>query len=510
MKSHYSRFAAALLVGALLMTQLLTGRPALAQTSAAPSGACTSTVRVQAGDTLSTIAARTLGNLAAWPRIVAATNAAAAADTTFATIDNPNQLVVGWKLCLPAGSVTSATAAATSTPAVRAPGAAATPAATATARPPIDPKTLTLTWLAQQKTPGSAITVEEVLAPGSNYDRFVVSYLSDGLKINAYLTVPQGEQPATGWPAIIFNHGYIPPEVYRTTERYIAYQDAFARAGYVVFRPDYRGHAFSEGEATGAYGSPGYAIDVLNALESVKADARVDPNRIGMWGHSLGGYLTLRSMVVNDDIKAGVIWAGVVGSYADMLENWRRNPNTVPTSIPQSARRWRDDLVAQMGSPTENPFYWNSISANSYLDTLSGPLQLHHGTADDDVPVAFSRTLAEQVTAAGGEVEYFEYPGDNHNLSNSLSLALAAIGCLLRQVREERRAVGELKPVRRNDGNNGNDRKDVGFLFFPLFPSFLRTGCCHGCRVSTSPCTWSRPKVIGRYSTSRWRSMKSA
>ncbi len=132
------------------------------------------------------------------------------------------------------------------------------------------------------------------------------------LKQYALLTVPQGEPPATGWPAIIFNHGYIPPEVYRTTERYVAYVDGFARNGYVVFRADYRGHGFSEGEARGAYGNPDYTIDVLNGLASVKRLDYVDPDRIGMWGHSMGGYITLRAMVTSPDIKAGVIWAGVV------------------------------------------------------------------------------------------------------------------------------------------------------------------------------------------------------
>ena len=47
---------------------------------------------------------------------------------------------------------------------------------------------------------------------------------------------------------IVFNHGYIPPAEYRTTERYVAYVDGFARNGYIVFRPDYRGHDQSEGE----------------------------------------------------------------------------------------------------------------------------------------------------------------------------------------------------------------------------------------------------------------------
>ena len=228
---------------------------------------------------------------------------------------------------------------------------------------PIDGDKLTIAYLRSQRYPGSELVVEETLAPGANYDRYLTSYRSEGLKINALLTIPQGKTPATGWPVIVFNHGYIPPEVYRTTERYIAYVDGFARNGYIVLRPDYRGHAFSEGEARGAYGDPGYTIDVLNAVAAVKQHPAADPDRIGMWGHSMGGYITLRAMVTTGDVKAGVIWAGVVASYPDLLERWTRRT----TTIPNGARRWRTQLVEQFGAPAENPTFWNSISANSYL-----------------------------------------------------------------------------------------------------------------------------------------------
>jgi len=63
-------------------------------------------------------------------------------------------------------------------------------------------------------------------------------------------------KPATGWPVIIFNHGYIPPTVYRTTERYLAYVDAFARNGYIVFKPDYRAFGSSQGTPSVAPCSP--------------------------------------------------------------------------------------------------------------------------------------------------------------------------------------------------------------------------------------------------------------
>ena len=203
----------------------------------------------------------------------------------------------------------------------------ATPPPTATATPTPTPHPLTIQSMRERTYPGSDITIEETLQPGSNYSRYRASYLSEGLKIYALLTVPNGEKPATGWPVIIFNHGFIPPDVYRTTERYVAYVDWLARNGYIVLRSDYRGHDQSEGEARGAYGAPDYTVDVMNALASMEKYPEADPNRIGMWGHSMGGYITLRSMVITNTIKAGVIWAGVVGPYPNLFQR----PTATPT-----------------------------------------------------------------------------------------------------------------------------------------------------------------------------------
>ncbi len=346
---------------------------------------------------------------------------AAVAAATVAPTDTPTSTATATATVTPAPTATpTATASSTHTPSPTA-TASATPSPTPT---PLHP--LTIERMRLEAYPGSDITIEETLEPGANYDRYLASYLSEGNKIYALLTVPRGDMPASGWPVVVFNHGYIPPAQYRTTERYVAYVDGFARNGYIVFRSDYRGHGSSEGEATGGYGSPAYTIDVLNAVTALKNYPSADPDRIGMWGHSMGGHITLRSMVVTGDIKAGVIWAGVVASYPDLIARWRRPNNDIfPTPDPNSRRgRWRRELFELHGSPEENPEFWASISPTAYLADLSGPIQLHHGTADDSVPAEFSETVAAQMEEAGLPVELYIYDGDNHNLSVNFSTAM--------------------------------------------------------------------------------------
>ncbi len=309
-----------------------------------------------------------------------------------------------------------------------------TPASTATPQPsatPTDtptptatpPHLLSIAYLQNQDYPSSELVVEEILPNGPNYFQRIVSYQSEGLKIRALLTVPFGETPENGWPVVIFNHGFIPPDVYRTTERYVAYVAGFATNGYIVLRSDYRGHDQSEGEARGAYGRPDYTIDVLNAVAAMKAYPLADPGRIGMWGHSMGGYITLRSMIVDPGIQAGVIWAGVVGPYPNIFD--RDNFRIDATPSVEGRGRWRLELFQMFGAPEENPEFWETISANSFLEALGErPIQLHHGTADTSVPYSVSELLYNQLLAAEQPAEFYGYPGDDHNLSIGFSLAM--------------------------------------------------------------------------------------
>jgi len=280
---------------------------------------------------------------------------------------------------------------------------------------------LTIQYLRDLEISGSEITFEDKLADRSNYHQQLVSYISEGNKIYGLLTIPFVEPPEGGFKAIVFNHGYIPPTAYRTTERYTAYVDYLARSGFVVFKIDYRGHGQSEGQPSGSYFSPGYTIDSITALKSLQQLDFVDPQGIGMWGHSMAGNLVLRAMLIEPDIKAGVIWAGAVYSYDDfgkygIDDNTYTPPATPETQDAPDPRRRRQEIFDTYGRPDTQVDYWKAVSLTENIEYLNRPLQLHHAEDDSVVNIGYSFDLAAVLQENGKEYGFYIYEGGGHNL----------------------------------------------------------------------------------------------
>lgn len=274
---------------------------------------------------------------------------------------------------------------------------------------------MSIAALRSYEYPGGDLVVERKLPNGSNYEQMIVSYLSEGLKIYGLLTIPTAPKPEGGYPAIVFVHGYIPPKEYSTTGNYPTYQATLARGGFITFKPDLRGHGNSEGEPVSAHFSEKYVVDALCAIAYLKKYPAVDAQRIGYWGHSNGGEIGLRVLLASQDIKAASLWAGVVGSYEDMFETYNAK---IPflQDLDQS-------LIQQNGLPSSNRDFWNQLDPYNYLKDIAAPIQLQHGTADSSVPVELSQHLRIALEQAGKTVEYYEYLGDDHNISKNSSTA---------------------------------------------------------------------------------------
>ena len=169
-----------------------------------------------------------------------------------------------------------------------------------------------------KKSYDSEIKIENEIRKTAKFISYRVSFVSDGLNQYALMNVPLGKKPDSGWPVIIVNHGYIEPSVYSTENSYINTSAYYANAGFLVVKPDYRGHDQSQGETGSIVSRIGYAIDVLNLLFGIKKLTYADPQKIYMYGHSMGGDVSLRvAEICLDCIKAVSLWAPAVTDWPE-------------------------------------------------------------------------------------------------------------------------------------------------------------------------------------------------
>ena len=277
---------------------------------------------------------------------------------------------------------------------------------------------MTIPYLRQREYQSSIANLQQVSA-SSNYTSYLTSYESDGLKINAQLTKPEGEMPEGGWPAIIFVHGYIPPVNYQTLSSYSSYVDYLASNGFVVFKIDLRGHGNSEGEPGGSYYSADYINDVLNARAALQVSDFVNSSKIGLWGHSMAGNVLLRSLAASPDIPAIVIWAGAVYTYDDLQEFGIDDNSYRPPPSNTERQRKRQELFDTHGQFDSDSTFWRQIVATNYLSDINGAIQINHAVDDPVVSIEYSRNLINILDKTSIVHELNEYPLGGHNMTGS-------------------------------------------------------------------------------------------
>ena len=277
-------------------------------------------------------------------------------------------------------------------------------------------KELTIPYLRSREYK-STLGTREKYQDKSNYTSYLTSYNSDGLKINGLLTIPKGDVPSGGFPAIVFVHGYIAPSIYETTNKYVDYVDYLAKNGFVVFKIDLRGHGDSDGEAGGAYYSSDYVVDTLNAYSALQSSDFVNPKNIGLWGHSMAGNVTFRSFVAKQNIPALVVWAGAGYTYSDLLDyRIMDNSYRAPEQTTERAKK-RQLLRDAHGDFSPESSFWKQVVPTNYLDGVKGAVLLEHSTDDNVVSVQYSRNLNNILNNTSIRHGFDEYTSGGHNLT---------------------------------------------------------------------------------------------
>jgi dipeptidyl aminopeptidase/acylaminoacyl peptidase len=233
---------------------------------------------------------------------------------------------------------------------------------------------------------------------------------SDGVEAHGQLFEPTSGEARK--PAIVYIHGGGPRQMllgwhyrWEYANDYGANQYLASR-GFIVLSVDYRlsvgyGQAFQFVDNTGARGAVEYR-DILAAGRYLQTRANVDPGRIGVWGASLGGYLTALALGRNSDVfAAGVDIHGV--------------HDRVPAiNAVQQARAIAGDSIteADLRQALKVAYESSPIAA---VSTWKSPVLLIHG--DDDRTVDFHQTvdLERRLLAKGVKVESLVLPDDVHD-----------------------------------------------------------------------------------------------
>ncbi len=255
--------------------------------------------------------------------------------------------------------------------------------------------------------------------------REVLGFEVDGLSQYALLLRPAGIAPKGGWPVVQFNHGFHPNpplngfntagESDRPGDYYRETVQAFARAGFAVIAPDYRGHNVSEGEefTQRALADAWYSRDAIACFLALSSLTDLNLDRAYMLGHSMGGPITLRAMqALGDRVRAGSVWS-MAGSdkHAQLMAITLKAANAEDNS--ESNKVSLNALQSELNDLDPGTTA-DQLSAISQAASISSPLSIQHSLGDQATPVANALELAARLYLAGGGYQLKIIPGEDH------------------------------------------------------------------------------------------------
>jgi dipeptidyl-peptidase 4 len=231
---------------------------------------------------------------------------------------------------------------------------------------------------------------------------FITVKSRDGVPLNASIIKPTDFNPQKKYPVLVYTYGGPHAQVVRNGwgGATFLWHQLMAQKGYIIFSLDNRGSA-----------GRGHAFETLlhfrigaqelsdqrDGVRYLRSLPYVDANRIGIWGWSYGGHMTLHAMFeAGDDFKVG--FAG--GPVTD----WR----------------YYDSIYTEryLGLPQKNGKGYQDSSPVKYAAQLKGKLLIAHGTADDNVHFANTLAVINDLIEAGKYVEILPFPGRGHGVSD--------------------------------------------------------------------------------------------
>lgn len=224
----------------------------------------------------------------------------------------------------------------------------------------------------------------------------------DGVQVPGYLTLPPGMDSARGLPALVLPHGG--PSA-RDVWGFDWLSHYFAHQGYAVLRPNFRG---SSGYGDAWFQNNGFQswrtaiADVADAGHWLVKQGIADPEQLGIFGWSYGGYAALQTAAMEPDLFRAVVAVAPVTDLEALKEQerWFGNYRVVSDFIGAGPH-------LREGSPTRS------------ADRINAPVLMFHGGLDRNVLIGQSEMMAGRLQSAGKEHRLVTWDKLDHYLDDS-------------------------------------------------------------------------------------------
>lgn len=290
----------------------------------------------------------------------------------------------------------------------------ASPSESPSAKPTRPPHPVSMAALSAGEHTGDRLRLGAVRERTASYTSYDVTYRTTTrddtgtrrFTISGVLNVPTGRGP---FPAVVLAHGYIDPAVYVRGQGMTRERGFLAQRGYVALHVDYRNHAESTDDPRVETAVRlGYAADTIAALHALRKsrEVRVDPDRIALFGRSMGGGVMMKALAAEPGLfAAGVGWASVSSLEAENFAQFQR-PDAPLAELKAGFR-------GRHGLPAEDPGFWRGVSPRPLFGEITEPVLMVHGRFDDTCPPEWARATQRAMTRAGVDAT-LEWYDDAH------------------------------------------------------------------------------------------------
>ncbi|OGM08964.1 hypothetical protein A2W13_00385 [Candidatus Woesebacteria bacterium RBG_16_36_11] len=277
------------------------------------------------------------------------------------------------------------------------------------------------------------IVIGDILEEKDNFTSYLFTFefnptpgSKETKKTTGMINIPKGNSK---YPVIVMFRGFVDQKLYITGMGTKSASYFFADNGFITIAPDYLGYGGSDKEADNIFETRFQtyvtSISLLNTIKGISDNTSLitgsvqtinrllDSSNLFIWGHSNGGQIALTVLEITGKDISTVLWAPVSKPF----------PYSILYYTDESEDQGK--LIRKELAKFEELYDTNQYSLLNYFEriNINAKIQIHQGIADDAVPLDWSNSLNKKLKDLKLEVDYFTYPGADHNLQPAWNLA---------------------------------------------------------------------------------------